>query len=220
MTTNYTVQAGDTLTKIAKATGMSVSEIAKQNNIKDVNCIMVGQTLKLGQTNEDKSVTSDPTVGLDLFEREEKSPSTAQTYAPLAYGLAGAALYQGGKAVLPKLKDTAETAQLRYMYAKEGVKETGKKMTEISKQNAKSLRDFIANKAKHAAKSAELHYAFGKDAVQKGIENAKDGVKKTASNVAQKAKHAAKSAELHYAFGKDAVQKGVENAKDGVKKTA
>lgn len=45
--TSYVIQKGDTLGKIAKMTGMSVQEIAKMNNIKDVNKIYAGATLKL-----------------------------------------------------------------------------------------------------------------------------------------------------------------------------
>lgn len=45
--TAYVIQKGDTLGKIAKMTGMSVQDIAKMNNIKDVNKIYAGATLKL-----------------------------------------------------------------------------------------------------------------------------------------------------------------------------
>tara|TARA_R110000764_G_scaffold10423_3_gene31929 strand:+ start:5232 stop:12881 length:7650 start_codon:yes stop_codon:yes gene_type:complete len=41
----YVIKAGDTLSKIAKDEGMTVSEIAKLNNIKDVNKIFAGQAL-------------------------------------------------------------------------------------------------------------------------------------------------------------------------------
>lgn len=47
MATTYTVKKGDTLTKIAKAYGTTVSALAKLNNIKNVNYIVVGQVLTI-----------------------------------------------------------------------------------------------------------------------------------------------------------------------------
>lgn len=43
----YTVKAGDTLTKIAKAHGTTVNALVSLNNIKNKNLIVVGQVLKL-----------------------------------------------------------------------------------------------------------------------------------------------------------------------------
>ncbi|QHM14806.1 N-acetylmuramoyl-L-alanine amidase [Bacillus subtilis] len=43
----YTVEKGDTLSKIAKAEGVSVANLQNWNNIKDPNKIKVGQKLKL-----------------------------------------------------------------------------------------------------------------------------------------------------------------------------
>jgi len=46
-TQSYTVKSGDSLSKIAKKYGTTVANIAKKNNIKNVNTIAVGQKLKL-----------------------------------------------------------------------------------------------------------------------------------------------------------------------------
>lgn len=43
----YTVQAGDTLTHIAKRYNTTIQKIANDNNIKDVNKIYIGQELKI-----------------------------------------------------------------------------------------------------------------------------------------------------------------------------
>ena len=48
MATNYTVQSGDTLSRIAKANNTTVDAIAKANNISNVNMIKVGQQLSFG----------------------------------------------------------------------------------------------------------------------------------------------------------------------------
>ena len=52
--TTYTVQAGDNLTKIAKAHNTTVEELARKNNIQDVNKILIGQKLSFGETTEVK----------------------------------------------------------------------------------------------------------------------------------------------------------------------
>lgn len=206
--TNYTVQAGDTLSKIAKAHGTTVSELAKQNGITDVNKIEIGQELSLGKTTDSTPTPhEEQTVGLDSFEK--KSAQNSNDISPFAYATGGAVAYGVGSKVLPKAASEARTL---YSSAKTGMEKAYAKMKATAKHNAKAVRTFVAQKAKHAAKSAELHYAFGKDAVQQGVQRSGNAVKNVAHNVAAKARHAAKSAELHYAFGKDAVQKGAKNA--------
>lgn len=206
--TNYTVQAGDTLSKIAKAHGTTVSELAKQNGITDVNKIEIGQELSLGKTTDSTPTPpEEQTVGLDSFEK--KSTQNSNDISPFAYATGGAVAYGVGSKVLPKATSEARTL---YSSAKTGTKKAYANMKATAKHNAKAVRTFVAQKAKHAAKSAELHYAFGKDAVQQGVQRSGNAVKNVAHNVTQKARHAAKSAELHYAFGKDAVQKGAKNA--------
>lgn len=48
---NYIIKKGDTLSKIARETGMSVAELAKMNNIKDVNKIYAGASLIINPSN-------------------------------------------------------------------------------------------------------------------------------------------------------------------------
>lgn len=186
---DYTVQAGDTLTKIAKAHGTSVSELAKQNGIKDVNKIEIGQELSLGKTTASApKPQQEQTVGLDTLETQSKKDSTDLVKGTaLGFGAAyvGAHVYDDVKKHAPKVK--AKTVKA---YAH---------MKATAKQNANAVKSFVAQKAKHTAKSAELHYAFGKDAVQKGVKNTinniRTGVQSAASktkNIAGKAIHKAK----------------------------
>ena len=186
---DYTVQAGDTLTKIAKAHGTSVSELAKQNGIKDVNKIEIGQELSLGKTTASApKPQQEQTVGLDTLETQSKKDSTDLVKGTaLGFGAAyvGANVYDDVKKYAPKVKAKTVNA-----YAH---------MKATAKQNANAVKSFVAQKAKHAAKSAELHYAFGKDAVQKGVKNTtnniRTGIQSTASktkSVAGKAFHKAK----------------------------
>jgi len=44
---SYKINRGDTLSSISRKTGLSIQQIAKQNNIKDVNKIAAGRTLNL-----------------------------------------------------------------------------------------------------------------------------------------------------------------------------
>lgn len=186
---DYTVQAGDTLTKIAKAHGTSVSELAKQNGIKDVNKIEIGQELSLGKTTASApKPQQEQTVGLDTLETQSKKDSTDLVKGTaLGFGAAyvGAHVYDDVKKHAPKVK--AKTVKA---YAH---------MKATAKQNANAVKSFVAQKAKHTAKSAELHYAFGKDAVPKGVKNTtnniRTGVQSAASktkNIAGKAFHKAK----------------------------
>ena len=186
---DYTVQAGDTLTKIAKAHGTSVSELAKQNGIKDVNKIEIGQELSLGKTTASApKPQQEQTVGLDTLETQSKKDSTDLVKGTaLGFGAAyvGAHVYDDVKKHAPKVK--AKTVKA---YAH---------MKATARQNANAVKSFVAQKAKHTAKSAELHYAFGKDAVQKGVKNTinniRTGVQSAASktkNIAGKAIHKAK----------------------------
>lgn len=175
---DYTVQAGDTLTKIAKAHGTSVSELAKQNGIKDVNKIEIGQELSLGKTTASaQKPQQEQTVGLDTLETQSKKDSTDLVKGTaLGFGAAyvGALVYDDVKKHAPKVK--AKTVKA---YAH---------MKATAKQNANAVKSFVAQKAKHTAKSAELHYAFGKDAVQKGVKNTTNNIRTGVQSAASKTK--------------------------------
>ena len=175
---DYTVQAGDTLTKIAKAHGTSVSELAKQNGIKDVNKIEIGQELSLGKTTASApKPQQEQTVGLDTLETQSKKDSTDLVKGTaLGFGAAyvGAHVYDDVKKHAPKVK--AKTVKA---YAH---------MKATAKQNANAVKSFVTQKAKHTAKSAELHYAFGKDAVQKGVKNTTNNIRTGVQSAVSKTK--------------------------------
>lgn len=78
---SYTVQSGDTLSKIAKSFNTSVEEIANQNGISNVNLISVGQELKIGEdvsntttetTTEATTATTSYTSNLSQADQEAK----------------------------------------------------------------------------------------------------------------------------------------------------
>lgn len=63
-TSDYTVAAGDTLSAIAQKCGITVEELAKLNDISDVNVINVGQVLKISDALE---------TSIDLTDKQQSS---------------------------------------------------------------------------------------------------------------------------------------------------
>ena len=139
--TNYTVQANDTLGKIAAAHNTTVEQLAKLNNISNPNKIFVGQTL-IFEAEKPQAQAEEPVVGFDTFQRTTtpQISEASTSYAPLAYGAAGAALYQGGKWAMPKVRSGMETLQLRGMYAQDAAKRTLNGAAQKSKQTAQTVR--------------------------------------------------------------------------------
>lgn len=161
--------------------------MARLNNIKDVNKISIGQELSLGNIQEPETTQNAVTyetepndlTGMDSFVRQE--PVQKNEISPFVQGMAG------GAAVLlaPKVLKVSKTA---YTGVKSGTQKAYVNMKASAKSNAKAVRNFVARKAKHAAKSAELHYAFGKDAVKKGASKVAQKTKTVAKNAAHKTK--------------------------------
>lgn len=171
---DYTVQAGDTLTKIAKAHGTSVSELAKQNGITDVNKIEIGQELSLGKTTVSApKPQQEQTVGLDTLETQSKKDSTdlVKTTA-LGFGAAyvGAHVYDDVKKYAPKVK--AKTVKA---YAH---------MKATAKQNANAVKNFVAQKAGDAKTKVKTSAMKTKTRVQTAVAKTKT----VAGRAAQKAK--------------------------------
>lgn len=60
--TNYTINTGDTLSKIAKSHNTTVQELARLNNINNVNSIFAGQNLTLPETQTSEKTYTLPEV--------------------------------------------------------------------------------------------------------------------------------------------------------------
>ena len=73
----YVVESGDTLSEIAQREGMTISEIAKLNNIKDINKIYVGQTLRF-----DAGTDSDISKKAEMVEKAEPVKVVEQIKKP------------------------------------------------------------------------------------------------------------------------------------------
>ena len=73
---DYTIKRGDTLSKIAMQNGTTVAELAKLNNIKNVDLIPIGKKLTLPTENK-------PTNTLDAIQQlNEKQETSKQQTAP------------------------------------------------------------------------------------------------------------------------------------------
>ena len=76
--TTYTIQAGDNLSKIAKAHNTTVEKLAKLNNITDPNRITAGDTLIFEEPKPAVSHTTaaaeeeEENIGFDTFTRTSK----------------------------------------------------------------------------------------------------------------------------------------------------
>lgn len=73
---DYTIKRGDTLSKIAMQNGTTVAELAKLNNIKNVDLIPIGKKLTL-------PTETKPTNTLDAIQQlNEKQETSKQQTAP------------------------------------------------------------------------------------------------------------------------------------------
>lgn len=216
--TNYTINTGDTLSKIAKSHNTTVQELARLNNISNPNKITVGQTIKLVEekpaqqtaqpdTNEQlqNELSSTQKQLAQLQNQMNTKNNNLSTLDMFGYGIAGIATYEIGKSALP--------------YAWNGAQ----KATNATINTGKQVANTVSTTAKHAAKKAKLEYELGKDAVKQGAKKAKNAVvntgKRVANTVSNTAKHVAKKAELEYAFGKDAIKQGAKKATNAVTNT-
>ena len=73
----YVVESGDTLSEIAQREGMTISEIVKLNNIKDINKIYVGQSLRF-----DAATDSDISKKAEMVEKAEPVEVVEQIKKP------------------------------------------------------------------------------------------------------------------------------------------
>lgn len=78
----YIVKSGDTLSKLAGQYGTTVSQIAKDNNISNVNLIKVGQKLNIGSSTPTPSVSSSSVSQYDINKYRETLNNLTKTSTP------------------------------------------------------------------------------------------------------------------------------------------
>lgn len=79
----YTIKKGDTLSEIAKEYNTSVSELAKINDIEDVDLIYAGRTLKIPKNKEESYITYKIKKGDNLTKIAKKYNTTIKILAKL-----------------------------------------------------------------------------------------------------------------------------------------
>jgi murein DD-endopeptidase MepM/ murein hydrolase activator NlpD len=75
--TDYTVKSGDTLSEIAQANGADWRELARINNLKDPDLILIGQTLSLDGV---KKSADSPAPRVTAKKSEAKKSDTKKTW--------------------------------------------------------------------------------------------------------------------------------------------
>ena len=78
---NYTIKKGDTLSEIAKRYNTNVKELASINNIKDVNLIYAGNTLKIPKNKQENYITYKIKKGDTLTKIAKKYNTTVKKLA-------------------------------------------------------------------------------------------------------------------------------------------
>ncbi len=204
--TNYTIKAGDTLTRIANAHNTTVQELARLNNISDPEKIIAGRTIKLveekpaQQTAQQSNTSEQIQEQLAAAQKQltqmqnqmNKQTDSTSTLEMFGYGMAGVATYELGKKALPyawkgakkTAVETANAAKKAGSAVAAGTKHTSEKVANAAKNTGSK----IAHSVKRGAKKVELGYTFGKDVVKKGASRANNVVKQGAINVAGTAK--------------------------------
>lgn len=155
----YTIQRGDTLSGLAKRFGTTVSELARLNNIQDVNKIYAGNTLKLPETQKPASVPAQQAssnassggsamdIAADRLKQNQSQPSGYQS--PYSEQL---------NALLDKILNRKDfsydmNADPLYQQYKNQYTELGQKAMQDTIGNAASLTGGYASSAANTAGS-------------------------------------------------------------------
>lgn len=166
---DYIIQAGDTLAKIAKAHGTTVEELAKRNNISNVDCIYTGKKLTLDTPAEERvSVPEDYTKMQDRIGSLENelinTQARMQTPQERSFGddlfmfgsgvaALGTAQYLGKKG-LPIAKKAGTVAGDHVKKTAEKVNEKIKKTTSNVKEKVTNTKNNVTKKVKSELKTA------------------------------------------------------------------
>lgn len=199
---NYTIQAGDNLTRIAKANNTTVEELARINNISNPNKIQAGQTIKLFETPAQPVAEETQTeVSYDGLEQElasmqnqlsqmqsqmDNQENDLNTWEMFGLGLAGVATYKTAEKTFPYAwngaKSVAKATAKATKTAGKAVGNVARETGSVALNSAQNLGGKIAQGAKHIAKKVELEYAFGKEAVKEGAQNASKAINRASKN--------------------------------------
>ena len=85
MSTTYTIQRGDTLSEIAKKWGTTISQLAKDNNIADVNKITAGDVLTISVPKLTSSITDPLGVNTPSTDTNTSSTDTSESSPGFQY---------------------------------------------------------------------------------------------------------------------------------------
>lgn len=141
---SYRVKSGDTVTQIAKRFGVSISKIARLNNLGPTSLIRVGQTLKLSGTSPKKSVVESYRVkaGDNLSSIAKRHDLTLRELSAVNRISSSSIIFPGQMLRVAKIVETPEpSVDAPHSYQVQ----TGDTLKSIGKRFALSLsalRDF------------------------------------------------------------------------------
>lgn len=141
---DYTVKAGDTLAKIAKANNTTVKELCELNNIKNPDKINVGQELSLGKTSEGETAApAGPTMEEQIATMQEQLAAMEKERANMQAELE-AARAETGNVTLGQAFDNSMTE------LKEDAIELGRDIKEGAVEFYEDTKEEIVELAKKA----------------------------------------------------------------------
>ena len=161
---DYTVQAGDTLNKIAAANGTTVKALCEANGIENPDLILVGQELSLGKVSETPKEEAAVPVDAkpeDLETEQAKMQAEAQVIQ--------AEVEEGTFETLGKKLDTGIDNTIEFAEEKW---EQGKKI-------AKESYEYVADKVNGAIETVKETYDDTKKYVAEKVDGAIETVKET-----------------------------------------
>ncbi len=173
----YLIQAGDNLTKIAKAHGTTVQELVRLNNISDPNKIVAGTTIELCEEKQQPEVKAEVTqeqlnqqlksMEQQLTDMQEQMNNTIQEETLNAWEIFGLGVgaYATGKAAEKAAPYVANGAKVAGKAVANGAKATRSAAVNGTKAAGKA----VANGAKAAGRAATKGAGKALSAASKGV---------------------------------------------------
>ena len=200
---DYTVQAGDNLSKIAKAHGTTVEKLCELNGIKDANKISVGQKLSLGETSENSNTPQARAEALtpeqiqeQIAKAEKQTQDTQNVRVVGTFENMGRSIDEGVKWVDQKWEQGKQAVKNGVETTKEFVTEDVPEAIEEGFYRGIGIAEETYDKAEQLAKDTE-------QAVRQAGQDVKDWGEEKIAQAEQLAKDA-----------KQAVRKAGQDAKE------
>lgn len=155
---DYTVKAGDTLAKIAKANNTTVQNLCELNGIKNPNQINVGQELSLGKTNEGQPAQTEakPSLEEQLATMQEQIAAMEKEKADMRAELEAARRAAGEVTLGQAFDNSVDALKEDAIEAWEDVKDGAEIVWDKTKEVARKTPSFLDKVFDGAVKGVEV----------------------------------------------------------------